>query len=50
MLIIKVGGGSQINLPGIVADLAQLETPYVGVLGANARRDDLGTRLGLEKQ
>ena len=50
MLIIKVGGGSQINLPGIVADLAQLETPYVVVLGANALRDDLGTRLGLEKQ
>ena len=50
MLIIKVGGGSQINLPGIVADLAQLETPYGVVLGANALRDDLGTRLGLEKQ
>ena len=50
MHIIKVGGGSQINLPGIVADLARLETPYVVVLGANALRDDLGTRLGLEKQ
>ncbi|SVD76779.1 uncharacterized protein METZ01_LOCUS429633, partial [marine metagenome] len=49
MYIIKVGGGNQINLPGIVADLAGLETQFLVVLGANALRDDLGARLGLEK-
>ncbi len=49
MYIIKVGGGSQINLAGVVADLAQLKEPYLVVLGANAVRDDLGAKLGLEK-
>ena len=49
MYIIKVGGGSQINLAGVVADLAQLKEPYLVVLGANAVRDDLGAKLGLEQ-
>ncbi|MBT5888005.1 MAG: acetylglutamate kinase, partial [Acidiferrobacteraceae bacterium] len=49
MYIIKVGGGSQINLAGVVADLAELQEPYLVVLGANAARDALGVKLGIEK-
>ena len=49
MYIIKVGGGSEINLDGVVADLATLEEPYVVVLGANTLRDELAERLGHEK-
>ena len=49
MYIIKVGGGSKINLEGVVADLATLEEPYVVVLGANALRDGLAERIGHEK-
>ena len=50
MLLIKVGGGETINLAGIAHDLAAVETPKVIVHGANALRDDLAGRLGVEKQ
>ncbi|MDQ7063448.1 MAG: [LysW]-aminoadipate kinase [candidate division KSB1 bacterium] len=46
MLIIKIGGGEQINLRGIVADLAELDEPVVLVHGANALRDRLAEALG----
>lgn len=49
MYIIKVGGGSGINLEGVVNDLATLDQPFVVVLGANALRDTLATRLEQEK-
>ena len=49
MYIIKVGGGSQINLEGVASDLATIEEPFLVVLGANALRDQLGQRLGQEK-
>ena len=49
MYIIKVGGGSEINLEGVVTDLATLEQPFAVGLGANALRDSLGIRLGQEK-
>ena len=51
MLLIKVGGGETLNLPGIAAGIAALEDePVVVVHGANALRDALGRRLGVEKQ
>ena len=50
MLIIKVGGGTDINIPGIVNDLAALDDPFVVVLGANALRDSIGERLSMTKQ
>ena len=50
MLIIKVGGGAAINLAGVVSDLATLETNCLVVLGANAVRDYLAARLGMQKQ
>ena len=50
MLIIKVGGGADINIPGIVNDLAALNDPFVVILGANALRDSIGERLAMTKQ
>ncbi len=45
-IIVKIGGGASINLDGIVADLAELATPCVIVVGANAVREELAERLG----
>ncbi len=50
MLLIKIGGGASINLEGIAADLAETEPPFVIIHGANALRDALGRRLGVEKR
>lgn len=50
MIIVKIGGGSTINLAGIVKDLAGLDEPYVVVHGANALRDKLAKDLGQPKQ
>ena len=49
MYIIKVGGGSEINLEAVVADLATLEESFIVVLGANAARDNLATLTGHQK-
>ena len=49
MLIIKVGGGTDINIPGIVNDLAALDDPFIVVLGANALRDSIGERLSIDQ-
>ena len=50
MIIVKIGGGSQINLSGIVADLSVIDEPYIIVHGANALRDKLAEDLGQPKQ
>ncbi|HMS16108.1 MAG TPA: [LysW]-aminoadipate kinase [Planctomycetota bacterium] len=50
MMILKIGGGAAINLAGIAADIAALNQPVVVVHGANALRDDLAKRLGIEKR
>ena len=49
MIIVKVGGGADINLEGVVGDLAALDTPAVVVHGANALRDEIAERLGTPK-
>jgi acetylglutamate/LysW-gamma-L-alpha-aminoadipate kinase len=49
MIIVKIGGGDGINLPGIIADLAVLEEKYIVVHGANALRDKLAADLGQPK-
>lgn len=49
MYIVKVGGGAEINLAGVVGDLAAIDTPCVIVHGANALRDDVAERLGTPK-
>ncbi len=49
MMLIKIGGGEQIDLDAVVADLANLEPPCLIVHGANVLRDSLSERLGLKK-
>ena len=46
MILVKVGGGSASNLPGIARDLAEVSDPFVVVHGANAVRDAIAARLG----
>jgi len=43
--IIKIGGGSSVNVGGILDDLKKLERPAVIVHGANAWRDELAGHL-----
>jgi len=50
MIIVKIGGGKDINLEGIVSDLAELRDEFIIVSGANALRDELGERLGTPKK
>jgi acetylglutamate/LysW-gamma-L-alpha-aminoadipate kinase len=50
MLIVKIGGGSDINIQGAIQDLATLKEPFVIVHGANALRDKLAKDLGQPKQ
>lgn len=50
MLIIKIGGGKEINLRGIIADLTELNERFIIVHGANALRDELAKKLSVEKK
>ncbi len=44
-LIVKIGGGQDINAEGIVRDIASLTDPVIVVLGANQHRDRLAQQL-----
>jgi acetylglutamate/LysW-gamma-L-alpha-aminoadipate kinase len=50
VILIKAGGGSGLNWEGLARDVAELrrERPVVLVHGANALRDDLAARLGVQ--
>lgn len=50
MIIIKIGGGEAINIPGIIEELAGLDERCIIVHGANALRDSLAERLDLPKK
>ena len=50
MIIVKIGGGDGINIPGIIKDLAGLTETFIIVHGANALRDKLAEDLGQPKQ
>lgn len=50
MLLIKIGGGKEINLTGIISDLASLKEKFIIVHGANALRDELAQKLQYEKK
>ena len=50
MMIIKIGGGKEINLEGIISDLAGLEQQFVIVHGANALRDELAEKLNTPRR
>ncbi|MBD3287736.1 [LysW]-aminoadipate kinase [candidate division KSB1 bacterium] len=49
MMIIKIGGGKDINIKGIITDLAGLEQQFIIVHGANALRDELAEKLGMPR-
>ena len=46
MIIIKIGGGRDVNLKGIVQDLATLAERFIIVHGANAVRDEIAAKMG----
>lgn len=50
MIIVKIGGGKNINLNGIISDLANVKEKFVIVHGANALRDELAIALNKEKK
>ncbi|MEW6703203.1 MAG: [LysW]-aminoadipate kinase [Bacteroidota bacterium] len=50
MFLIKIGGGKEINLEGIISDLATLQEKFIIVHGANALRDELAEKLGYKKK
>jgi acetylglutamate/LysW-gamma-L-alpha-aminoadipate kinase len=50
MIIVKIGGGKEINIEAIIEDLAEITEKYVIVHGANALRDKLARDLGQPKQ
>lgn len=45
MKIIKIGGGKDINLPGIISDLARMNEQFIIVHGANAIRDEIAEKM-----
>lgn len=50
MIIIKIGGGRDINIKGIIEDLSKLEEQFIIVHGANALRDKIAKDLGKPKK
>jgi acetylglutamate/LysW-gamma-L-alpha-aminoadipate kinase len=50
MFIVKIGGGKELNLKGIISDLATLKEKFIIVHGANALRDELAQKLDYEKK
>jgi [amino group carrier protein]-L-2-aminoadipate 6-kinase len=46
MIIIKIGGGRNVNLKGVVQDLANLKEPFIILHGANAVRDAIAEKMG----
>lgn len=50
MKIIKIGGGKDINLPGIISDLAKMKDQFIIVHGANAIRDEIAEKMGKPKK
>jgi len=50
MLVIKIGGGENINIENIAEDLAQIKDEFILVHGGNFYLDDLSKKLGIEKK
>jgi acetylglutamate/LysW-gamma-L-alpha-aminoadipate kinase len=46
MIIVKIGGGKEINLEGVVRDLAGVKDRFIIVHGANAIRDVIASKMG----
>ena len=49
MILIKIGGGENINLEAVIADLAQQPQPFILIHGANVLRDQVAQKMGFEK-
>ncbi|MBK8946521.1 MAG: [LysW]-aminoadipate kinase [Ignavibacteriae bacterium] len=49
MYIVKIGGGKDLNLQGIINDLVNLNEKFIIVHGANALRDELAEKLNKPK-
>ncbi len=49
-IIVKIGGGRDINTSGIARDLARINQPVIIVLGGNAARDRLAEKLSIPLQ
>ena len=50
MIIIKIGGGSRINLEGVIKDLASIKEKCLIIHGANSLRNSIGEKLGIKRQ
>jgi acetylglutamate/LysW-gamma-L-alpha-aminoadipate kinase len=50
MIIVKIGGGKDINIKGIITDLASLDDQFIIIHGANALRDKLAENLNAPKK
>ena len=50
MIIIKIGGGKEINIEAIIRDLKDLDEKLIIVHGANALRDEIAEKLGNPKK
>jgi len=50
MIIIKIGGGRNINLEEIINDLKSIDDKCIIVHGANSFRDELAKKIGYEKK
>jgi len=50
MIIVKIGGGKEINVKGIISDLSNLKEKFIIVHGANFIRDKIAEELGKPKR
>lgn len=50
MFIIKIGGGKELNIKGIISDLSTFKEKFIIVHGANAVRDELAEKLKYQKK
>ena len=50
MIIVKIGGGQNINVEGIIKDLSELDEQFIIVHGANFVRDKLAKDLGTPRK
>jgi acetylglutamate/LysW-gamma-L-alpha-aminoadipate kinase len=50
MIIVKIGGGKDINIKGIISDLAESDDQFIIVHGANALRDKIAEDLNAPRK
>ncbi|MFZ1320234.1 MAG: [LysW]-aminoadipate kinase [Ignavibacteria bacterium] len=50
MIIVKIGGGKDINIEGVIKDLSSIKEKFIIIHGANYLRDELLKSLGISKR